>query len=106
MPRAAGWRGSLADCAVGECRIIVRRTSKDGTEWSPYQLAVTPDWQDSPGTQFMELMAIPERGGFIGLLTVYHGMSQSIDIQFAASRDGKTWWQARPPGMCSAQTIG
>jgi hypothetical protein len=81
------------DCAVGECRIIVRRTSKDGTEWSPYQLAVTPDWQDSPDTQFMELMAIPQRDGFVGLLTVYHGMSQSIDIQFAASRDGKTWWR-------------
>jgi hypothetical protein len=41
----------------------------------------------------MELMAIPQRDGFVGLLTVYHGMSQSIDIQFAASRDGKTWWR-------------
>ena len=81
------------DCAVGECRILVRRTSPNGTDWSPYQLAVTPDWQDSPDTQFMELMAIPQRDGFIGLLTVYHGMSQSIDIQFAASRDGKTWWR-------------
>jgi hypothetical protein len=81
------------DCAVGECRIIVRRTSPDGTNWTPYQLAVTPDWQDSPDTQFMELMAIPQRDGFIGLLTVYHAMSQSIDIQFAASRDGKKWWR-------------
>ena len=81
------------DCAVGECRIIVRRTSADGTRWSPYELAVTPDWQDSPDTQFMELMAIPQRNGYVGLLTVYHGMSQSIDIQFAASRDGKSWWR-------------
>ena len=81
------------DCAVGECRIMVRRTSADGTHWTPYQLAVTPDWQDSPDTQFMELMAVPQRDGFVGLLTVYHGMSQSIDIQFAASRDGKTWWR-------------
>jgi hypothetical protein len=81
------------DCAVGECRILVRRTSPNGSDWSPYQLAVTPDWQDSPDTQFMELMAMPQRGGFIGLLTVYHAMSQSIDIQFAASRDGKTWWR-------------
>ena len=81
------------DCAVGECRIIVRRTSADGTRWSPYELAVTPDWQDSPDTQFMELMAIPQRNGYVGLLTVYHGMSQSIDIQFAASRDAKSWWR-------------
>lgn len=81
------------DCAVGECRIIVRRTSPDGWEWSPYQLAITPDWQDSPDTQFMELNALPERNGSIGLLTVYHALNQSIDIQFAASRDGKTWWR-------------
>jgi hypothetical protein len=41
----------------------------------------------------MELMAIPQRNGMVGLLTVYHAMSQSIDVQFAASRDGKTWWR-------------
>jgi hypothetical protein len=81
------------DCAVGECRVIVWRTSQNGTEWSPYHLAITPDWLDSPDTQFMELTAIPERNGYIGLLTVYHALNQSIDIQFAASRDGKTWWR-------------
>ena len=81
------------DCAVGECRIIVHRTSADGTEWSPYQLSITPDWQDSPDTQFMELNVVPERNGYVGLLTVYHALSQSIDIQFAASRDGKAWWR-------------
>jgi hypothetical protein len=81
------------DCAVGECRIIVQRTSHDGTQWSPQQLAITPDWLDSPDTQFMELTAIPERNGYVGLLTVYHALNQSIDIQFTASRDGKTWWR-------------
>lgn len=81
------------DCAAGECRIMVRRTSENGTEWSPYQLSITPDWQDSPDTQFMELIALRERGGYVGLLTVYHALSQSIDVQFAASRDGKSWWR-------------
>ncbi len=81
------------DCAVGECRIMVRRTSATGTEWSPYQLSITPDWLDSPDTQFMELIADPERDGYVGLLTVYHALSQTIDVQFAASRDGKTWWR-------------
>jgi hypothetical protein len=81
------------DCAVGECRIMVRRTSATGTEWSPYELAILPDWQDSPDTQFMELLVLPERDGYVGLLTVYHAFNQSIDIQFAASRDGKTWWR-------------
>jgi len=81
------------DCAVGECRILVRRLSETGTEWSPYQLAILPDWQDSPDTQFMELLVLPERDGFVGWLTVYHAFNQSIDIQFAASRDGKTWWR-------------
>lgn len=81
------------DCAVGECRIIVRRTSPTGTEWSPYQLAITPDWLDAPDTQFMELIPLPERNGYVGLLNVYHALNQSIDMQFAASRDGKTWWR-------------
>jgi hypothetical protein len=72
---------------------MVRRTSENGSQWSPYQLAIIPDWQDSPDTQFMELIALPQKDGYVGLLTVYHALSQSIDVQFAASRDGKTWWR-------------
>jgi hypothetical protein len=41
----------------------------------------------------MELDTVPERGGYIGTLAVYHLLPQTIDIQFAASRDGKHWWR-------------
>ena len=43
------------DIAAGVCRIMVRRTSPDGTNWTQYQPVVTPDWQDPQDTQFMEL---------------------------------------------------
>jgi hypothetical protein len=52
-----------------------------------------PDWMDPQDTQFMELDTIPEKGGYIGTLAVYHLLTQTIDIQFAASRDGKRWWR-------------
>lgn len=81
------------DVAVGECRIIVRRTSETGSHWSPYELAIAPDWMDSNDTQFMELDIIPQQGGYIGTLAVYHVLTQSIDIQWAASRNGKHWWR-------------
>jgi hypothetical protein len=81
------------DVAVGECRIIVVRTSKDGTNWSGYEPVITPDWMDAQDTQFMELDTVPQRGGYIGALAVYHVLTQTIDIQFAASRDGKHWWR-------------
>lgn len=81
------------DASVGECRIIVVRTSEDGSEWSGYEPVITPDWMDPQDTQFMELDTVQEKGGMVGLLAVYHVMNQTIDIQFAASRDGKRWWR-------------
>jgi hypothetical protein len=81
------------DVAVGECRYIVVRTSEDGTNWSGYEPVITPDWMDAQDTQFMELDTVPEKGGYIGTLAVYHLLTQTIDIQFAASRDGKRWWR-------------
>jgi hypothetical protein len=54
---------------------------------------VTPDWQDPQDTQFMELTPLAEREGYVGLVTVYHVLNQTIDVQFAGSRDGKNWWR-------------
>ena len=81
------------DVAVGVCRIIMRRTSKLGSQWSPAELALTPDWQDPNDTQFMELSSLPQRSGYVGVATVYHPWNQTIDLQFVASRDGKAWWR-------------
>ncbi len=81
------------DVSVGDCRIIVVRTSEDGSNWSGFEPVITPDWMDPQDTQFMELDTVPESGGYIGILAVYHLLTQTIDIQFAASRDGKRWWR-------------
>jgi len=82
------------DVGAGGVRIIVRRTSQDGSTWSdPWQLALAPDWRDPQDTQFMELGPIVQPGGLIATTTVYHNLNQSIDLQFAASRDGVTWWR-------------
>ena len=86
------------------CRVLVRRTSADGTDWSPHEPCILPDWRDQADTQFMELSVTPINGGYVGLLTVYRTASQTIELQFAASRDGRYWWRpdrracvAQPP---------
>lgn len=81
------------DVGSGSCRIMVRRTSATGEEWSPPELTLTPDWQDPQDTQFMELTPLPERNGYVGLVTVYHLLNQTVDVQWAGSRDGKAWWR-------------
>ncbi|MDE2927564.1 MAG: hypothetical protein OXT71_14300 [Acidobacteriota bacterium] len=81
------------DVAVGVCRVIMRRTGRTGSDWSAAELALIPDWQDPNDTQFMELSPLQQRNGFVGIATVYHTWNQTVDFQFAASRDGKSWWR-------------
>ena len=88
--------GGLApyDIADGGVRIIGRRTSPDGIHWSnPTELVLTPDWRDPADTQFMELNPLEYPGGYIAIVTVYHNHTQTIDLQWAASRDGVHWWR-------------
>ncbi|MBP90477.1 MAG: hypothetical protein CMJ64_27850 [Planctomycetaceae bacterium] len=89
------------DIGDGVVRLIGRRTSKDGSTWSdPTQLVMTPDWRDSADTQFMELCPLAVPGGYVATVTVYHNFSQRIDLQWAASRDGITWWRpGREPSL-------
>jgi hypothetical protein len=89
------------DIADGGVRMIGRRTSKDGSTWSdPTALVLTPDWRDSADTQFMELAPLAVPGGYVATATVYHNYSQRIDLQWAASRDGITWWRPnREPAL-------
>ncbi len=77
----------------GGCRILVRRTSEDGVEWSPHEPCLLPDWRDPSDTQFMEMSVTPAAGGYVGVVTVYRAASQSLELQFAASRDGRYWWR-------------
>jgi len=77
----------------GGCRILMRRTSLDGVQWSRPELAILPDWRDPGDTQFMELSVTEVSGGYVGLLTVYRAANQTLELQFAASRDGRYWWR-------------
>lgn len=82
------------DVADGGVRLIGRRTSSDGQTWSdPTAIVLAPDWRDPADTQFMELCPLELAGGFTASVTVYHNLTQTIDLQFAASRDGINWWR-------------
>jgi hypothetical protein len=89
------------DIADGGVRLIGLRTSRDGTNWSdPTRLVLTPDWRDPADTQFMELCPVAIPGGYVATVTVYHNYSQRVDLQWAASRDGVTWWRpSRDPAL-------
>ena len=95
---------TLFDVADGGVRLIGRRTSSDGKEWSdPTQIVMSPDWRDPGDTQFMELCPIQVPGGYIAVVSVYHNMTQTIDLQWAASRDGIHWWRPeRRPTLANA----
>ena len=80
------------DVGAGQCRTMARRESPDGRHWGDtYEIILTPDWRDPQDTQFMELMMNEYNHGFIGFATVYHCTEQSIDLQLAASPDGRKW---------------
>ena len=82
------------DIARGVCRIIARRESSDGWQWThTYENVLTPDWRDPHDTQFMELMLNEYNGGFIAVATVYHTLEHTIDIQLAGSGDGHNWFR-------------
>ncbi len=92
------------DVADGGVRLIGRRTSTDGSRWSdPTRIILAPDWRDPADTQFMELCPLEVPGGFAATLTVYHNLTQTIDLQWAASRDGINWWRPeRRPALANA----
>lgn len=72
-------------------RVLARRTSPDGSVWSPLETIVQPDWRDPQDLQFMELCLGRVTEGFLGVLTVYHNLAQTTDLQLAGSPNGRTW---------------
>ena len=88
------------DVYVPNIRISQRRTSPDGTHWSAPVPIMFPDWMDAPGDQIMELGRYPYGSGYIASLAIYHAMSQTLDLQFAASCDGLNWWRPIPRRPC------
>jgi hypothetical protein len=89
------------DCGCGTIRIVCRRESEDGSHWSDPPLpVVTPDWRDSHDDQCMDLGPIKWGSGYFATVTIFHALNQTMDIQFAASRDGKQWFRPIPRVPC------
>jgi hypothetical protein len=81
------------DTSHGVCRLAARRTSPDGSRFGEPLIVMAPDWRDPQDTQIMELLPLPVPGGYVAIVTVFHTLGQTIDLQFAASRDGISWWR-------------
>ncbi len=88
------------DIGAGEQRILCRRESPDGTHWTPYQIILEPDWRDAQDTQFMDMGTIRQANGIVAIVAVYHCVSQRMDLQFAGSVDGRTWFRPFPRSSC------
>lgn len=73
-------------------RTVNRVESRDGKEWFNNEVVIIQDERDHQDTHHMEL--IPQRipGGYIGIVGIYHPITQTLNLSLAASRDSKTWW--------------
>lgn len=91
------------DNNAGLVRLTGFRTSPDGTKWGEIKTVLGPDWRDPADLQFMELCPHPAAGGQVAFLTMYHSLTQLIDIQVAGSRDGVNWWRPeRRPALANS----
>lgn len=88
------------ECGPDLIRMKMKRTSPDGTNWSPETYLMGPDRNDHPDDQVMEVGRFAYGDGFIGLTTMYHCLSQKTDVQFSASPDGEKYWRPIPRTAC------
>jgi hypothetical protein len=74
-------------------RSCYRATSRDGIHWrkDPGML-LTADERDHRDTQYQECVPLRVPGGFIAMVTMYHPLTQTLNLRLAASRDGRHWW--------------
>ena len=79
------------DPSAGLFRVIQRRTSADGINWSHEQRILEPDLQDPADLQFYYLAVTHSPLGRIGTLGYYQADSGKVDIEFCFSQDGITW---------------
>ncbi len=79
------------DNAPAVLRVIHRRESEDGLDWSAPELLITPDERDPLDQQFYYLAAHEEDEWRIGFLGHYRCWEQTMDIELCFSRDGRRW---------------
>lgn len=74
-------------------RSCFRGTSEDGFEWQRDEaMHLTADERDHRDTQYQECVPIQVPGGFVALVTMYHPITQTLNLRMAASRDARHWW--------------
>lgn len=77
----------------GVSRTAFRCTSEDGLEWiKDPGMIIARDERDHRDTQYMECVPTKVPGGYIALVSIYHPITQTLDLRMAASRDGRRWW--------------
>jgi hypothetical protein len=76
-------------------RSIFRSTSRDGKTWHvdpDPATVITADELDHRDTQYQECVPLKVAGGYLAMITIYHPLSQTLNLRMAASRDGRHWW--------------
>jgi hypothetical protein len=76
-------------------RSIFRSTSAEGKTWSDDKdpaTVITADELDHRDTQYQECVPLKVAGGYLAMVTLYHPLSQTLNLRMAASRDGRHWW--------------
>lgn len=86
----------------------MQANSSNGKEWSTATLALSPDWRDPPGFQVISsISTIQAANALVGWLPVFHSTSQTIDMQFCASKDGgQTWWRPERRSAVQFKELG
>lgn len=79
------------DNAPGLIRVIDRRTSDDGLNWSAPRRVLTPDEHDPIDQQFYYLSVTHTDKGRIGMLGHYRVEAQTMDLEWCFSEDGIVW---------------
>ncbi len=74
-------------------RSCFRAVSKDGNVWEQDpSMTMTADERDHRDTQYQECVPLKVSGGYLALVTMYHPITQTLNLRMAASRDGRQWW--------------
>jgi len=79
------------DNAPGVIRVMARRESPDGIEWSDPEMIMFPDEHDPLQQQFYHLAVQPDGEWNIGLLGNYRCWEQTMDLELCFSRDTRRW---------------
>ena len=84
-------RYAAHDNAPGLIRVIDRRTSEDGLNWSDRRRVLVPDGDDPIDQQFYYLAVTHTERGRVGMLGHYRVEAQTMDLEWCFSKDGIAW---------------